>query len=45
MAKASSNRVDTLSVKPSQAAIAIKHMVTVNAANARLGKKLSLIHI
>ena len=39
MAKASSNRVDTLSVKPSQAAIAIKHMVTVNAANARLGKK------
>lgn len=39
MARASSNRVDTLSLKPSECAIAIKHMVKVNFANAERGKK------
>lgn len=34
-----SNRIDTLTVKPSEAAIAIKHMVSVNLKNAELGKK------
>lgn len=33
------NRIDTLSVKPSEASIAIKHMIAVNRANAKLGKK------
>jgi predicted AAA+ superfamily ATPase len=33
------NRIDTLTVKPSEAAIAIKHMVEVNLKNAELGKK------
>jgi hypothetical protein len=33
------NRIDTLTVKPSEAAIAIKHMVEVNLKNAEIGKK------
>jgi len=37
--KGTSNRIDTLTVKPSEAAIAIKHMVQVNLKNAELGKK------
>jgi predicted AAA+ superfamily ATPase len=37
--KASGNRIDTLTVKPSEAAIAIKHMVNVNLRNAALKKK------
>jgi len=39
MSKKGASRIDTLTVKPSEAAIAIKHMVTVNMENARLGKK------
>jgi hypothetical protein len=37
--KKPANRTDTLSVKPSEASIAIKHMVGVNLKNAQLGKK------
>lgn len=37
--RAGTSRVDTLSVKPSEAAIAIKHMVKVNMDNSTLGKK------
>jgi len=37
--KGTSNRIDTLTVKPSEAAIAIKHMVQVNLKNAEMGKK------
>jgi len=33
------NRIDTLTVKPSEAAIAIKHMINVNLENAKRGKK------
>lgn len=36
---AKANRVDTLTVKPSEASIAIKHMVSVNLKNAELRKK------
>lgn len=32
-------KIDSLTVKPSEAVSAIKHMVTVNLENARLGKK------
>jgi hypothetical protein len=32
-------RIDTLTVKPSEASIAIKHMVEVNLENAKRGKK------
>lgn len=39
MSKKSNNRIDALTVKPSEAAIAIKHMVSVNLENARRGKK------
>lgn len=39
MSKKSSNRIDTLTVKPSEAAVAIKHMVGVNLENAKRGKK------
>lgn len=39
MSKKGASRIDTLTVKPSEAAIAIKHMVTVNMENARIGKK------
>jgi predicted AAA+ superfamily ATPase len=39
MSKKGSTRIDTLSVKPSEAAIAIKHMIKVNLANAERGKK------
>lgn len=40
MSKAKGNsRIDTLTVKPSEAAIAIKHMVQVNLENAKRGKK------
>ena len=39
MSKKSASRIDTLTVKPSEAAIAIKHMVTVNLENAKRGKK------
>jgi len=39
MSKKGSTRIDTLTVKPSEAAIAIKHMVQVNLKNAELGKK------
>lgn len=39
MARASTNRVDTLTLKPSESAIAIKHMVKVNMSNAELRKK------
>lgn len=39
MSKKGSSRIDTLTVKPSEAAIAIKHMVGVNLKNAELGKK------
>lgn len=39
MSKKGSTRIDSLTVKPSEAAIAIKHMVTVNLENARRGKK------
>lgn len=33
------NRIDTLTVKPSEAATAIKHMIKVNLDNAKIGKK------
>lgn len=39
MSKKGSTRIDTLTVKPSEAAIAIKHMVQVNLENARRNKK------
>ncbi len=39
MSKKGASRIDTLTVKPSEAAIAIKHMVTVNMTNAEIGKK------
>lgn len=39
MSKKGSTRIDTLTVKPSEAAIAIKHMVKVNLENAQRGKK------
>ena len=39
MSKKGSTRIDTLTVKPSEAAIAIKHMVQVNLENAKRGKK------
>jgi len=39
MSKKGASRIDTLTVKPSEAAIAIKHMVGVNMENARIGKK------
>lgn len=39
MSKKGNARIDTLTVKPSEAAIAIKHMVQVNLKNAELGKK------
>lgn len=37
--KGTNNRIDTLTVKPSEAATAIKHMVKVNLENASRGKK------
>jgi len=39
MSKKPANRIDTLTVKPSEASIAIKHMVQVNLENAKRGKK------
>lgn len=39
MSKKGSSRIDTLTLKPSEAAIAIKHMVQVNLKNAEIGKK------
>lgn len=39
MSKKGQSRIDTLTVKPSEAAIAIKHMVKVNLENAAQGKK------
>jgi len=41
MAKGSSNksRIDTLTLKPTEARIAVKHMISVNLKNAELGKK------
>lgn len=35
----SATKVDTLTLKPSEATIAIKHMIQVNLDNAKLGKK------
>ena len=39
MSKKGTTRIDTLTVKPSEASIAIKHMVHVNLENAKRGKK------
>ena len=39
MSKKGNARIDSLTLKPSEAAIAIKHMVGVNLENARRGKK------
>jgi hypothetical protein len=39
MSKKGSSRIDSLTLKPSEAAIAIKHMVNVNLENAKRGKK------
>ena len=39
MSKKGSSRIDTLTLKPSEAAIAIKHMVQVNLKNAEIRKK------
>lgn len=39
MSKKGGNRIDTLTLKPSEASIAIKHMIRVNQENAKRGKK------